>query len=104
MVELHRDMLRVSSGELPPRPGEPAAQLKRRSVTLATPPGPAKAAAALAECCNLFDLLMAGTWSWPDPEGMPGEEDPMRLSPGALQRLVARLQAALVGERIGLST
>lgn len=103
-VEVMRDRLRVVSSELPPRPGEPAAQLKRRSVTLATPPGPATAAAALAECCSLFDQVVAGTWSWPDPDGIPGEGDPMRLSPGALQRLVSRLQTALVGERIGANT
>lgn len=103
-VEVMRDRLRVVSSELPPRPGEPAAHPKRRSVTMVTPPRPATAAAALAECCNLFDLVVAGTWSWPDPDGIPGEGDPMRLSPGALQRLVNTLQTALVGERIGHST
>jgi len=103
-VEVMRDRLRVVSSELPPRPGEPAAHPRRRSVTLVTPPGPATAAAALAECCNLFDLVAAGTWSWPDPDGIPGEGDPMRLSPGALQRLVSTLQTALVGEQIGHST
>jgi hypothetical protein len=100
-VEVMRDRLRVVSGELPPRPGEsPDAPPKRRAVTLNTPPGPATAAAALQECCALFDLVMAGTWSWPDPEGLPGVDDPLRLSPTALQKLVERLKAALVGEKI----
>lgn len=104
-VEHHRDCLRITSSELPLRPGEPAeAALKRRSVTLDTPPGPATAAAAMAEACKVYDLVMAGTWSWPDPDGVPGQEDPLRLSPAVLQRLVDRLKATLVGERIGLST
>lgn len=103
-VEVMRDHLRVVSSELPPRPGDPSDQPKRRSVTLATPPGPATAAAALQECCTLFDAVMAGTWSWPDPDGIPGEGDPMRLSPAALQRLIVKLRVSLVGEQIGLST
>ena len=103
-TELMRDRLRVVSSELPPRPGEPSGQTKRRSVTLATPPGPATAAAALQECCRLFDLVMAGSWSWPDPDGVPAAGDPMRLAPAALQRLIAKLHVVLVGERIGLDT
>lgn len=105
-VEVMRpDRLRVVSSELPPRPGEAAeAAPKRRSHTLDTPPGPATAAAALAEACKIYDLVMAGTWSWPDPEGVPGEQDPLRLSPAVLKRLVDRLKATLVGERIGLDT
>lgn len=104
-VEHHRDNLRISSSELPLRPGDPAeAAPKRRSHTLLTPPGPATAAVALAEACKVYDLVMAGTWRWPDPEGLPGEDDPLRLSSATLQRLVDRLQAALVGERIGLDT
>lgn len=104
-VEVMRDRLRVVSGELPPRPDEsPDAPPKRRAVTLSAPPGPATAAAALQECCHLFDLVMAGSWSWPDPEGLPGADDPLRLSPSALQKLVERLRASLVGEKIGLDT
>lgn len=104
-VEVHRDRLRVTSCELPLRPGEPAeAALKRRSVTLATPPGPATAAAALTECCSLFDRVFAGDWSWPDPQGVPSEGDPLRLSPAVLQRLVDRLRVALVGEVIAPTT
>ena len=104
-VELHGERLRVLSAELPPRPDERAdAPPKRRSVTLRTPPGPAHAAAALAEACALFDAVMEGCWSWPDPAGLPGGDDPMRFSPAVLQRLVERLQAALVGEVIEVST
>jgi integrase len=62
------------------------------------------AAAALQEACSLFDAAMAGSWSWPDPEGVPGGDDPLRLSPAVLQRLVERLKGALVGEVIGVST
>lgn len=104
-IEVHRDRLRVTSSELPLRPGEPAeAAPKRRSLTLATTPGPATAAAALTECCLLFDRVMDGAWEWPDPDGVPGEEYPLRLSPAVLLRLVDRLRASLVGERIGLDT
>jgi len=103
-VEVMRDRLRVVSCELPPRRGEPADKPKRRAVTLSTPPGPATAAIALQECCRLFDLVTAGSWSWPDPDGVPAAGDPLRLAPAALQRLIARLQVVLVGERIGLDT
>jgi integrase len=104
-IEVHRDRLRVTSSELPLHPGEPVeAALKRRSVTLTTPPGPATAAAALTECCLLFDRVMAGAWSWPDPDGVPSEEDPLRLAPAVLQRLVDRLRIALVGEKIVAGT
>lgn len=104
-VEVMRDRLRVVSSELPPRPGEsPDTPPKRRAVTLTTPPGPATAAAALQECCRLFDLVMSGSWNWPDPEGLPRPDDPLRLSPTALQKLVERLKVTLVGETIGLDT
>ena len=103
-IELHRDRLRVISSELPSRPDEPPGPPIRRSFTLSTPPGPATFKDALAEACAVFDAVMAGTWSWPDPEAMPGEGDPLRLSPATLKRLVDRLKAAVVGERIGLST
>lgn len=105
-VEVMRDRLRVVSSELPPRPDEPPGQggPKRRAVTLATPPGPATAAAALQECCSLFDLVMAGTWSWPDPDGVPAAGDPLRLSPLALKRLVDRLQNAVLPEKVSEST
>jgi hypothetical protein len=106
MVEVMRDRLRVVSSELPPRPDEPLGPEgpKRHAVTLATPPGPATAAAALQECCSLFDLVMAGTWSWPDPEGVPAAGDPLRLSPLALKRLVDRLQNAVLPEKVSEST
>lgn len=104
-VEVMRDRLRVVSAELPPRPGEPAdAPAKRRSVTLSTPPGPATAAAALAEACALFDAVRDGSWSWPDPSATPGEGDPGRLAPAVLQRLVDQLQAAVVGEKVSETT
>jgi integrase len=104
-VEVMRDRLRVVSSELPPRPDEPAdAPPKRRAITLATPPGPTHAAAALAEACALFDAVMVGTWAWPDPDGVPAAGDPLRLSPAALQRVVDRLQGAVMPEKVSEST
>ena len=104
-VELHRDRLRVCSSELPPRPDEQAdAPPKRRSVTLATPPGPATFRDALAEACNLFDAVRAGSWRWPDPAAVPEEGEAGRLTPVVIQRLVDQLRAAVVGEKVSPST
>lgn len=100
-IEVHRDRLRLRADELPPRPGHPFGQ--RQAVTLSTPPGPSTAAAALAEACELFDAVRAGHWHWPDPHA-PTHDDPSRLTPAVLSRLVGRLQASIVGERIGPST
>lgn len=105
MEVMRPDRLRVVSAELPPRPGEAAdAAPKRRSHTLSTPPGPATAAAALAEACAVFDAVRAGAWSWPDPSATPGEGDPGRLSPAVLTRLKDQLRVALVGEKVSEST
>lgn len=99
-----RDRLRIVSDELPPRPGEsPAEGEKRRSITLTTPPGPSTAAAALAEACDIFDQVMAGSWAWPDPDA-PAAGDPARLAPANLARVRVRLCAELVGERISERT
>jgi hypothetical protein len=104
-VEVNRDRLRVVSTDLPARPEEPPTEVpKRRAVTLATPPGPASAAAALAECCALFDAVMAGEWLWPDPEAMAGGDDPHRLAPVTLQRLTERLERSVVGEKVSART
>jgi len=104
-VEVNRDRLRVVSTDLPPRPEEaPTEAPKRRAVTLATPPGPASAAAALAECCGLFDAVMAGEWRWPDPEAMPGADDAQRLAPATLQRLMNQLERSVVGEKVSTRT
>lgn len=103
-VEVMRERLRVVSDELPPRPGEqPSDAPKRRSFTLATPAGPATAAAALAEACALFDAVMAGKWRWPDPLAT-ATHDACRLAPATLARLRQRLQNATVGERISERT
>jgi integrase len=104
-VEVMRDRLRVVSSELPPRADEAAdAPPKRRAFTLNAPPGPATAAAALAEACALFDAVMAGEWAWPDADGVPDAGDPLRLSPVALQRVVDRLQGAVMPEKVSEST
>ncbi|MBE9155188.1 hypothetical protein [Cyanobium sp. LEGE 06113] len=103
-IEQHRDRLRVLSAELPPRPGEAPGAAKNRSLTLNTPPGPLNAAAALAEACSVFDNCMAGTWSWPDPAAPRDSDDPTRLQADHLERLVAQLRTALVGEQMGART
>lgn len=103
IVEVMRDRLRVVSDELPPRPGEIAAVGKRRAITLVTPPGPATAAAALAEACGIFDAVLAGAWQWPDPDA-PAHGDPARLGPENLSRLRVRLRVAVVGEQISERT
>ena len=99
-VEVMRDRLRIVSDELPPRADEPISDApKRRSITLATTPGPATAAAALAEACAIFDQVMAGTWRWPDPLA-PAAHEASRLAPVTLARLRSRLRLAVVGEQI----
>lgn len=104
-VEVNRDRLRVVSTGLPPRPDEAHdAPPKRRAYTLATPPGPASEAAALQECCALFDAVMAGTWSWPDPDTMPGPDDERRLTPATLKRLKAQLRGSIEGEKVSERT
>jgi integrase len=104
-VEVMKDRLRVVSSELPPRPNEPHdSPPRRRSVTLATPPGPATFKDALEEACDLFDAVRASTWRWPDPAAVPPEGAAGRLAPAVLQRLVDQLQAAVVGEKVSPST
>ena len=103
-VEVMRERLRIVSDELPPRADEPvSATPKRRAITLATPPGPATAAAALAEACAIFDQVMAGSWRWPDPLA-PAAHEASRLAPVTLARLRGRLRLAVVGEKIAERT
>lgn len=99
-LRVKRDRLRLLSDELPPRPGQ-AGQMapQQRELTLTTPPGPATAAAALAEACAIFDQVMAGTWQWPDKEA-PAEVEAGRLAPSTLATLRARLRSSVVGEKI----
>ncbi len=47
---------------------------------------------------------MAGTWRWPDPDAIPGGDDALRLAPATLERLVGRLERAVVGERVAPRT
>lgn len=99
-VEVMRDRLRIVSDEFPPRPGDPAGDApKRRSITLATPPGPATAAAALAEACGIFDEVITGNWRWADPLA-PATHEASRLAPITLARLRSRLRLAVVGEQM----
>jgi hypothetical protein len=51
---LHRDRLRVTSSELPLKPGELAE------------------AAARTGCCSLVDALLAGPWNWSADAGKSG--------------------------------
>lgn len=104
-LEINRERLRVVSAELPPRPGEAGdGRQKRRAVTLKAPPGPSSSAAALVEACSIFDAVMAGTWSWPDPSATPKPEDAQHLSKAAIDRLSHQLEARLVGEQMTEST
>lgn len=98
-VRVKRDRLRLLSDELPPRPGDPVDGPSQRELTLVTPPGPASFKDALAECCGIFDAVMAGSWRWPDPDA-PSTIEAGRLSPTTLAKLRQRLQQAVVGERI----
>ena len=99
-VEVMRERLRIVSAELPPRPDEPAdATPKRRSLTLSTPPGPSYGTEALAEACAVYDAVAAGTWKWPDPDGLD-PSDEKSLFPPSLERLVERLKEGIIGESI----
>jgi integrase len=105
-LEVHRERVRLVSAELPPRPGEPADSGAgvRRAFTLQAPPGPATSAAALSEACGIFDAVMAGAWSWPDPDATPSADAPGHLEPAALERLIVSLRARLVGEVMAAGT
>jgi integrase len=102
-LRIKRDRLRLLSDELPPRPGEAIGGPSQRELTLATPPGPATAAAALAEACGIFDAVMAATWRWPDPLA-PAAHEAARLAPVTLARLRMRLRQVVVGEKITART
>jgi integrase len=98
-LRVKRDRLRLLSDELPPRPGEAIGGPTQRELTLATPPGPATAAAALAEACGIFDQVMDGSWRWPDPLA-PAAHEAGRLAPVTLARQRMRLRQVVVGEKI----
>jgi integrase len=102
-LRVKRDRLRLLSDELPPRPGEAIGGPTQRELTLATPPGPATAAAALAEACAIFDQVMAGSWRWADPLA-PAAHEASRLAPATLARLRMRLRQVVVGEKITTRT
>ena len=95
-LRVKRDHLQLLSSELPPRPGEGDGAPAQRALLLSTPPGPSTAAAALAEACLIFDAVMAGTWSWPDPLAPIGET--AGRSPARLARARENLRFAVVGE------
>ena len=99
-IEIKGERLRVVSSDLPPRPDEPPdSPPKRRAFTLTATPGPATASAALVEACKLFDLVMAGSWRWPDARAAPELSNPNRLGAAAIERLIAALRGELVGEK-----
>ena len=103
-IEVMRERLRIVSAELPPRPDEPAdAPPKRRALTLSTPPGPSFGTEALAEACAIYDAVTAGTWKWPDPDGLD-LSDEKHLLPSSLTTLVGRHKDEVIGESIVEST
>jgi integrase len=103
-IQLNRDRLRVTSTELPPRPGETATSTRARSLILRAPPGPATITSALAEACDVFDRVMAGTFTWPGPDDARPEGTTDPASPANLERLIAGLRDQLVGERMTQGT
>ena len=103
-IQLNRDRLRVTSTDLPPRPGEAATSARTRSLILRAPPGPATITAALAEACDVFDRVMAGTFTWPGPDDARPEGTTDPAGPANLERLIAGLHDQLVGERMTQGT
>ena len=99
-IEHKRDRLRVVSSEFPPRPDEPqGAGLKRRAITLQSPPGAATALQAATEAAHIFDAVMAGIFKWPDPNGLDANSS-THLTPKALQTLITALKDELLGEKL----
>lgn len=102
-IGLHRERLRLTSHELPPRPDEPALSTHTvtRGLLVETPPGPATIGSAIAEVCAVFDAVLAGTWRWLDELHQALESDPSRpMPPDALVGVVAILKRSLVGEKL----
>lgn len=107
-VDEHRHRIRLLSHELPPRPGEladPGEAKTLRSLYLEAPPGPNTIAAAIKELCDIFDAVLAGTWSWPDEASQLSQADPSQPITGASINAIAEgLRLLLVGEQLTLST
>jgi integrase len=102
----HRNRLRLTSHELPPRPGEPESNEKVvRALILNTPPGPSTIGSAIAEACMIFDEVIDGTWRWPNDPRQPLQPDPKEaLRPETIEKLTNLLCGQLLGERLGEST
>ncbi len=107
-VTEHRDRLRLTSHELPPRRNElPQTPGKKviRALTLVTPPGPSTIGKAIAELSKIFDEVMDGTWQWPDdPHLLPQPNLNEPLSPETIEKLTGVLQDQLIGEQLLKST
>jgi integrase len=107
-VTEHRDRLRLTSHELPPRPGEPSVATGKtvtRALTLNTPPGPSTIGKAIAELTQIFDEVMEGSWRWPDDplrSPQPNLNEP--LKPDTIATLTRVLRGQLVGEQLKEST
>lgn len=100
-IEEHRDRLRLVSDALPPRPGDPPGQaIKRRRLTLLSPPGPSHVSAALAEAIAIFEAVEAGTWRWPQPAELAAADDPAGRSPQQLAAAVERFRSHQISEGI----
>ncbi|MDM7938046.1 MAG: hypothetical protein QUV06_11380 [Cyanobium sp. CZS 48M] len=100
-IEEHRDRLRLVCDALPPRPGDPPGQaIKRRRLTLLSPPGPSHVSAALAEAIAIFEAVEAGTWRWPQPAELAAADDPAGRSPQQLAAAVERFRSHQISEGI----
>jgi integrase len=102
----HRDRLRLTSHELPPRPGEAGTDQKVvRALILDTAPGPSTIGSAITEACKVFDAVMDGSWRWPEDPHRALQADPSQpLPPATIAALQEALRLQLVGEQIGEST
>lgn len=99
-IEEHRDRLRLVSDAFPPRPEDPPdLVVKRRRLTLLTPPGPSHVSDALAEAIAVYTAVTAGTWRWPDPQ-LSGSDDLRPRSPQQLAAAVERLKTHQIAEGI----
>ena len=99
-IEHKRDKLRLVSSEFPPRPDEPQSDKpKRRALTLSAPPGSATSLQAATEAANVFDAVLAGTFNWPDPDGLDAD-NPTHLAPKAIKALVTQLKGDVLNEKV----
>ncbi len=66
-----------------------------------TPPGPASVIVAAAEAAEIFDVVIAGAWRWPDEAQESLQLDSTRpLKLPTILALIATLKQSLIGEQL----